>query len=140
MMRRRDLKLAVLGVACTAALGLAASFTWVGQGQDDRWDTCDNWAAVGIPPQCYPSTDSDDATIPYTEGGWMVDLIDIDRIDDFVIGGSVEFAPADPNDPNDPNGVRLVANSLTIAGGESADTIVEMTGEASIVVEDPNSP
>jgi len=130
MMRRRHLKLAVLGVACTAALGLAATFTWVGQGEDDRWDTCDNWATVGIPLQCYPSTSSDDATIPYAVGGWTVSLIDI-GIDDFVIGGSVEFTPADPN------GVTLVADSLTIAGGESEDTIVQISGAASIVVEAP---
>jgi hypothetical protein len=133
-MRGRDLKLAVLGVACTAALGLGATFVWVGQGEDDRWDTCDNWAPVGIPPECYPSAVSDDAIIPYLSGGRTVDLIDIDRIDDFVIAGSVEFAQADPNDPN---GVRLVANSLTIAGGESAETIVRITGAASIVVEAP---
>ena len=131
MMRRRDLKLAVLGVACTAALGLAATFTWVGQGEGDRWDTCDNWAAVGLPLQCYPSTDSGDATIPYVEGGWTVDLIDVDRMDDLTIAGSVDFAPADPN------GVTLVANSLTIVGGLSTETVVTIADGAVILVEAP---
>ena len=41
----------------------------------------------------------------------VLPLIDVDRMDDLTIAGSVAFAPADPN------GATLAANSLTIAGG-----------------------
>ena len=125
-MQRLKVTLRLLGMAC-AALCLAASFTWVGQGEDEDydWDTCDNWAAVGIPPQCYPSTESDDATIPYTEGGWTINLID-EQIEDLTIEGSVDFYPA-----STPGLRRLQVESLTIDAG-SADTVVTISSDAKI--------
>jgi hypothetical protein len=135
MMKGRHLKLAVLGVACTAAVALAGTYRWIGEGQDHDWDTCDNWTILGLGEECYPSTQADDATIPYVAGGWTVNLINVDRMDDLTIAGDVTFQPAQPSVP-----VSLKANSLTICGGESTHTVVEVTGPASIVIEDPNSP
>ena len=138
MMRRRDLKLAVLGVACTAALGLAANFTWVGQGEDDNWGTCDNWSVIGISQCCYPSSTSDDATIPQEEdpNGWSVKLIDVDRMDDLTIQGHVTFEAIDA-----PTCATLKVDSLLIdAVDEAEDTWVEITQCARILIEDPNSP
>ncbi len=123
-MQRLKVTLKLLGMAC-AALCLGATFTWTGEGLDYDWDTCDNWAAVGIPPQCYPSTESDDAAIPYTEGGWTINLIE-EQIEDLTIQGSVDFYPA-----STPALRTLWVESLTIDAG-SADTVVTISSDARI--------
>jgi hypothetical protein len=136
MMKGRHLKLAVLGVACTAAVAVGGLYSWMGQGGDDHWDTCDNWVLSGIGDECYPSASSDDARVPYAAGGWEIALIDLDRIDDFVIESDVDFTSADPNDPN---GAVLVTDSLTIQGPdpERSPGIEVTITDAEIRVEAP---
>jgi len=128
MMRARDVKLAVLAVACTAAVGLATTYQWIGQGEDDNWDTCDNWAMTGMGEECYPSTEADDGWIPYTEGGWTVNLINVGPIDDLTVAGSVRFEALQPSTP-----VTLEVDSLTIVGHATEGSVVVFDDLASIV-------
>jgi hypothetical protein len=137
-MRGRGLKLAVLGVACTAVVALGANYLWVDAGADHDWDTCLNWRMAGSGAECYPSTEDDDATIPEENdpNGWTVNLINVDRMDDLTIQGHVRFEAIQPATP-----VTLKANSLLIdAVDEAEDTWVEISPWATILIEDPNSP
>ncbi|TWT39973.1 hypothetical protein RAS1_43630 [Phycisphaerae bacterium RAS1] len=77
-------------VMAAASLAGAATFTWTGGRCCDR-DECDNWTYTGLPATCYPSTSSDDVTIPSIYGGWTIDLVDIELLDDVTILDSVDF-------------------------------------------------
>ena len=121
-MRIRDAKLAVLIVGCCATLALAATYTWIGEGADDDWDTCENWEPSVVNP-CYPANRGGDATIPSTEGTWAVDLISV-QIDDLTINGSVTFGAAE-------DGPTLCVDSVTI-GSNTADVTATVTDVARI--------
>ena len=124
-MRVRTLTLKLLALACTATC-MGATFTWTAGGADDDWDNTDNWFATGC-LDCYPDDTNDDATIPYTAGGYTVDLV-TESIDDFAIAGSVDFYSASGGVPQ-----TLTVQSLSI-GAASAETVITISG-ATISVE-----
>ncbi|TWT41190.1 hypothetical protein RAS1_38840 [Phycisphaerae bacterium RAS1] len=106
------------GLALTltmVATASAASFEWTGQ-RGASWNNCDNWTYTGLPAACYPSTASDDVTIPYEDGGWPIDLISVDHVDDLTIYGDVTFGPVSGSPT-------LKCESLTISTGIAAAEI-----------------
>ena len=122
-MRFRNVGLAVLAVACTAALALSTVWEWTGLGPDDDWDTCRNWAIIsGSSNLCYPSLVSDDATIPYANVAWDIDLTPVYiTMGDLTIEGSVDFCTG-------LNQATLDLTSLTI---DASDGEVEITNACS---------
>ncbi|TWT41138.1 hypothetical protein RAS1_38310 [Phycisphaerae bacterium RAS1] len=123
--RRRALAGLAAAVGATA---LAASFEWTGQ-RGSTWTTCDNWTYTGLPPACYPSVNSDDVTIPYESGGWTINVISIDHLDDMTIYGDVTFGPVSGSPT-------LKCESLTISTGIAAEAVEITISGATIHVED----
>ena len=112
-MRFRNVGLAVLAVACTAALALSTVWEWTGLGADDDWDTCLNWTIIsGSSNLCYPSLVSDDATIPWANATWDIDLsLPSITMGELTIEGSVDFCTS-LNEP------ALSMTKLTIDGSD----------------------
>lgn len=84
-----------------------ASFTWTGNGGNTKWDTPGNWSypSGGSPDDC-----ADDATLPYTSGGWDIQLVTV-QIDDLIVESSVDFPPAPSSSP------AFKADRITLQGG-----------------------
>lgn len=83
------------------------AFTWTGSGADTKWNTTGNWSTPG--GTGYPDDCNDDASIPYTAGGWDIALVEV-QIDDLTISSSVDFTAA-------PNTTALLkADSIALSG------------------------
>lgn len=115
-MRPRKSMMLGLAAAC-AASAWAATFSWTAHGADDDWDTCGNWVVIG--GGCSPDDGNDDATVPYTSGGWTINLVQA-TMDDLTINGSVTFGNAGGTP-------ELTVDSLTI-GATNAETVLDLTG------------
>ncbi len=111
----------ILGVGAPAMIALAVSFTWVGNGADDHWDTTANWQSAGC-ASCYPDDANDTATIDVHNAD--VDLVN-EEISDLTIADSVTFGDADGNNPT------LCVTGLTITG-DTGGTEVEIKQQAAI--------
>ncbi|TWT45522.1 hypothetical protein RAS1_19480 [Phycisphaerae bacterium RAS1] len=114
--------LGVLAAAGTAATALGASFTWTG-GHGSNWTDCGSWSYTGLPSSCYPSTKSDDVTIPVRQGGggWTIDLVNIDQVDDITIFESVDFGPVSGTPT-------LKCDTLTIEASNAEEIILTFDG------------
>lgn len=99
-----------------AAPSLLATFTWNGNGGDDDWDTTDNWTSVGC-SNCYPDDCNDDATIPYTGGGWDIVAVAI-QMDDLTISSSIDFTGSGGSPPV------LKADSITLTGSNDIEITI----------------
>ena len=66
MIDSKVMRIAVLGLLCTAAVALAVNFTWNTNSSGD-WDDEGKWDRDGYwcydSPDCYPHTTNDDATV-----------------------------------------------------------------------------
>lgn len=93
----------LLVLACTAGSALAALSIWTGAGDDSNWTTCQNWLLFSEEFPCYPSSTADDALIPFTAGGYDVDLTGA-TIGDLIINGTTRF------------GAEIAEPQLTVTG------------------------
>ncbi|MCC7290654.1 MAG: hypothetical protein IT449_01180 [Phycisphaerales bacterium] len=107
MMYKNKRLIAGAGAALAGGSLWAATFTWTGGGSDNDWDTTANWFSLAC-MNCYPDGDNDDATIPASPGGYIVDLTD-ETIDDLAIEGDTDFF-------SDGGTTVLWVDSLTIVG------------------------
>lgn len=112
--------LVILGVGAPVMVAWAVSFTWVGNGADDHWDTTTNWTTICAP--CYPDDSGDTATIDVHNAD--VDLVNVE-IGDLTIEDSVTFGDADGENPT------LCVTGLTITG-DTGGTEVEIKQQAAI--------
>ena len=107
---------ALVAVACTAALGWAATYKWTGAGANNNWDTSDNCRLASGQPSFtnYPGP-GDDATIPTDGSPWPIDLITV-SMDDLTILEDVNFDTAGGT-------TTLTVESLIIDGSSNAITV-----------------
>ncbi len=109
----RSLRRALLAVACTAALGWAATYSWTGAGAGNNWDDSDNWEHVlGLPTLTNYPGPGDDASIPTGGSPWPIDLITV-GMDDLAILDDVDFDTAGGT-------TTLTVESLIIDGRSNA--------------------
>lgn len=106
-----------IGVVMCSWLMLGAAFVWDGGGANDTWSTVENWDCPNEPAG-YPDDTGDDATIPFTSGGYLVDLT-TESINDLTIEGNVDFDTAG-------GATTLTVDSLIIDGSSNA-IVVKIT-------------
>ncbi|MCG3128362.1 MAG: hypothetical protein CHACPFDD_03246 [Phycisphaerae bacterium] len=131
MKHRQKLGIMLLALALVPGAALAATYSWIGQGADDDWDTCPrNWVVLGL-GGCYPNDSADDASIPYNASGWAITLIHLDQIDHLTIDSDVAF-------DYDYDGTHLIGtletNTVVIAAtnGESVVTMAADAGTTAV--------
>lgn len=131
-MSNRERLIAIACVSLCAALGVGATFWWLGL-VGPAWTACQNWgASAEIPGMgCYPSTSSDDAMIPWRTDGWNINLVTTE-IDDLSVYASVNFGAEEAGTPT------LTVDSLVISTRDSGGAAVVLTmGGACIRVPPP---
>ena len=118
---------ALIALACTAGVAMAALHVWVGLGSDPKWTTCGNWLTGGQGEPCYPDQVDDYALIPYTPDGHEVHLTLGIGIGSLTITGPVDFSPAEGVG----NPLLTVRDAVTITG-QASETTVTISGGAKI--------
>jgi hypothetical protein len=76
-----------------AACASAINFTWIGEGANAKWKTCDNWSRDSQIGSCWPASGSHDVVFPVEAGGWGTVLLDFEEntIDDLTVREDVDF-------------------------------------------------
>jgi hypothetical protein len=122
------LALVVVGMLC--GVTQAIMFTWIGT--SGAWNTPSKWQPDSFfcYSTCYPQTTADDALI---EKVVVVTLID-EQIDDLTLSNETN-SDAGPIIVGGETAVTLTVETLTVNGGDDADTIVQVTKGARIVAE-----
>ncbi|MCG3127167.1 MAG: hypothetical protein CHACPFDD_02025 [Phycisphaerae bacterium] len=132
MKHRQKLGVMLLALALPPGMALAATYSWIGQGADDDWDTCPrNWVVVGL-GGCYPNDSADDASIPYNASGWTINLItlpDSETLDDLTIDSDVDFGSAGGS-------VTLRATTVVIAA-TNGESVVTVSGGGGMTTTNP---
>ncbi|MCG3126873.1 MAG: hypothetical protein CHACPFDD_01728 [Phycisphaerae bacterium] len=132
MTHKCKLGVMLLGLGLLPGVVLGATYSWIGQGDNNVWSTCPrNWVVVGL-GGCYPNDYGDDAGIPYNAIGWVITLIYLDQIDDFTIDSDVDFDY--DNDGTHAIGT-LVTNTVVIAA-TNGESIVTVSSDSGITAED----
>ena len=120
-----------LVAAAAACVGAAfmASYTWTGNcPTSDSWGCSCNWGAVFCDTEDFPNNATDDATIPFTSGGYPVDLIE-EQIRHLTMQGDVTFGGGN---------VTLSVATYTIDATESAvDVDIVMGDRPQIIANAP---
>ena len=120
MIDSKVMRIAVLGLLCTAAVALAVNFTWNTNSSGD-WDDEDNWDRDGYwcydTPDCYPHTTNDDATVARNV---RVDMT-TEEIDTLTISNTTGNNGG-PNFDADGSLKTLTCRVVVINGGSNVDT------------------
>ena len=115
------------GLMLSAGLMMGANFVWDGGGVNSLWSTVQNWDCL-TEPCAYPDGTNDNAKIPFTSGGYTVDLI-TEQIGTLTIEGDVDFGGGN---------VTLDVATYTIDATESAvDVDVVMAAGPEIIANAP---
>ncbi|MCC7293699.1 MAG: hypothetical protein IT449_16700 [Phycisphaerales bacterium] len=106
--------------ACAVApVPMRATYTWTGNGSNDRWDNIANWSYVG---GGYPDDCNDDAVVPFVSGGYDVVLI-TESIDDLTMEGSLDLTAASGDDTLTVDSLTIVGGVVTFGNGTRIDTV-----------------